>query len=70
MITSETLTPLPVSAAYHAAAIVAPDADFDTRWAAWAERGRVHEQRVRRRFVVWAGVLTMGAGILYALLRS
>jgi hypothetical protein len=67
---SEALTQLPVSAAYHAAPPVAPDADFDTRWAAWLERGRVHEQRVRRRFVVWAGVLSMAAAILYALLRS
>jgi hypothetical protein len=70
MISSEALTQLPVSAAYHAAPLVAPDADFDTRWAAWVERGRVHEQRVRRRFVVWAGALTMGAAVLYALLRS
>jgi hypothetical protein len=65
---TELPTPFPVSAAYHAA--VAPDADFDTRWAAWVERGRAHEQRVRRRFVVWAGVLTMGAAIVYAFVRS
>jgi chaperonin GroES len=32
--------------------------------------GEVHEQRVPRRFVVWAGVLSMAAAILYALLRS
>jgi hypothetical protein len=67
---TELPTPLPVSAAYHAALAVAPDADFDTRWAAWVERGRAHEQRVRRRFVVWAGVLTMGAAIVYAFVRS
>ena len=67
---SEALTQVPVSAAYRPAPPVAPDAGFDTRWAAWLERGRVHDQRVRRRFVVWAGVLTMAAAILYALLRS
>lgn len=67
---SEALTPVPVSVAYHAAPLPAPDADFDTRWAAWVARGRVHEQRVRRRLVVWAGALTIGAAILYALLRS
>jgi hypothetical protein len=67
---TELLTPLSIGAAYHAAPAVAPDADFDTRWAAWVERGRAHEQRVRRRFVVWAGVLALGGAIVYAFLRS
>jgi hypothetical protein len=52
-----------------AAPVVAFDADFDARWAAWVARGRAHEQRVRRRFVVWAGVLTMAAAIVAAFLR-
>jgi hypothetical protein len=47
------------------------DADFDTRWAAWIARGRVHDQRVRHNFLVWGGVLAMAAaaGGGYALLR-
>jgi hypothetical protein len=68
--TLEALAPLPVGGASHAAPAVAPDADFDARWAAWVKRGRAHEQCVRRRFVIWAGVLTMGATIVYAFLRS
>jgi hypothetical protein len=48
---------------------VAPDADFDARWAAWLARGRAHEQRGRRRLVIWAGALTIGAAVAYAFLR-
>ena len=69
MNTTELLTRLPDRAGDQAAPAVAPDADFATRWAAWVERGRVHEQRVRRRFVVSAGVLTLAAAITYAFLR-
>jgi hypothetical protein len=54
MNTTELVTRLPDRAGDQAAPSVAPDADFATRWAAWVERGRVHEQRVRRRFVVSA----------------
>jgi len=64
---TQLLTPLPVS---HTVPVGAADADFETRWAAWVERGRVHDQRVRRRFAVWAGVLMMGAAIVYAFLKS
>jgi hypothetical protein len=68
---TERLNQPPVSVAYHAAQAVAPDADFDTRWAAWIARGRVHDRRVRRRFVTFvicASVLAMGAAIVYAFL--
>jgi hypothetical protein len=70
MVMSEPLTPLPVAAGFQAAPLVVVDGGFDARWNAWVARGRVHEQRVRRKLVVLAGVLAMGAGILYALLRS
>jgi hypothetical protein len=66
MISSEALTHPPLSTTYHAAPFVALDADFETRWAAWVARGRVHEKRVRRRFAVWAVGLTLAAAILYA----
>jgi hypothetical protein len=60
----------PASAADHAGPSVALEADFDTRWAAWVTRGRIHEQRVRRRSAMWAGVLAVGGAIVYAFLRS
>ena len=44
-------------------------ADFEVRWANWIARGRVHEQRARRRFVVWAAVLTAAAALAYLLVR-
>jgi hypothetical protein len=49
---------------------VVADADFNNRWAAWVARGRVHEERVRRRFVVWVSVLAVGSAILYGFFRS
>jgi hypothetical protein len=45
-------------------------ADFDARWATWVARGRVHERRVRRRFVIWAGVFATGVAVAYAFLHS
>jgi hypothetical protein len=49
---------------------VVTDAKFDRRWAAWVKRGRVNEQRARRRFLIWAPVIGIGAAITFALLRS
>jgi hypothetical protein len=66
---NEPLTPLAVSVSDHVATATAPGADFDIRWAAWVARGRVHDRRMRRRLVVWASVLAMGAAIVYAFLR-
>jgi hypothetical protein len=59
----------PASAPDRVAAAVALDTDFDTRWAAWVIRGRIHEQRVRRTFVMWAGAIAVGAAMVYAFLR-
>jgi len=66
----EIVAPIPVSGESPAARAVARDGNFDARWAAWLERGHTHEQHVRRRFVIWASVLSMGAAIVYAFLRS
>jgi len=66
---AEPITQLPVTAA-SASRAVAPDAEFDIRWAAWVARGRVHEQRVRRRFLIWVPVVGIAAAIVFALLRS
>ncbi len=52
------------------AADVAPNDGFDARWAAWIERGRVHEQRVRRRFLICAPVVAIGAAAAFLLLHS
>jgi hypothetical protein len=67
IVDNDPLPRLPVSAAPSAAPVVG--ADFDTRWAAWVERGRTHELGVRRRFVVCAGVLTIAAAIVGAFLQ-
>lgn len=72
MDTTETLAPIPARAAYHAVAPVELDAGFDSRWAAWLERGRIHDRRVRQRLSISGGLLAMGAvgaGIIYALVR-
>jgi hypothetical protein len=64
---AETFSPVTRASA---GADVVPDAELDIRWAAWVARGRAHEQRVRRRFLMWAPVLAIGAAIVFALLRS
>jgi hypothetical protein len=69
MVSNEPSVQFPVVAADRTTAAVALDADFDTRWAAWVRRGRIHEQRVRRTFVMWTGAIAVGAAIVYAFLR-
>jgi hypothetical protein len=66
MSSNERLVRLPDSDAFQLAPAVAPDADFDARWNAWVARGQVHEQRVRRKLDLLAGVLAIGAAIVYA----
>jgi hypothetical protein len=48
---------------------VLPDAEFDIRWTPGL-RGRLHEQRIRRRFLIAVPVIAIGAAIAFALLRS
>lgn len=62
---ADLLTRLPITGQ-----AVVPDADFDSRWAAWVARGRAHEQRVRRRFLIGVPLIATGAAIAFALLRS
>ena len=66
MVTNEPVTELRSTVTFPGAPLVAGDADFATRWAAWVARGHVHERRVRRRFVSAAGVIAMGAAIAFA----
>ena len=70
MAIAASLAQLPVVAVSPTPHAVVPEVDFDTRWAAWVERGRVHEQRVRRRFLIWVPVVGIGAAVAFALLRS
>jgi hypothetical protein len=69
MSTNELLDQLPGATTYGAAATIALDADFDARWNAWAARGKAHEQLLRGKLVVLAGVLAAGAVIVYAFIR-
>ncbi len=70
MAASQSPAHIPSTAADHPAGSPARETDFDARWAAWIARGRVHEQLVRRRFVVWGGVVATGGALAYAFLRS
>jgi hypothetical protein len=69
VVKGDALRRLPVDPTSHAAPLVALDVDFERRWAAWEARGRVHEQRARRRFSIGAAALLMGAAIIYAFVR-
>jgi hypothetical protein len=59
----------PVADTYQIAPAIALDADFDARWAAWVARGHAHEEIVRRKIGMFAGVLGVAAALLYAFLR-
>ena len=43
-------------------------ADFDARWAAWQERGRLHDRAVRRRLWIAVPTVVILAAIAYMLL--
>ena len=45
---------------------VAPNADVDARWAAWLQRGREHDERVRRRLLIWGPVIAVAVAIALA----
>ena len=68
MVIAEPVAELRGGATSHSEPLVARDGDFETRWAAWVARGQAHERRVRRRFVVAAGVVAIGAAIAFAFL--
>ena len=68
MVINEPVAELRTAATFGGAPLVARDEDFEKRWAAWVARGRVHDQRVRRRFVVAAGVIAIGTAIAFAFL--
>ena len=44
-------------------------ADFDVRWANWIARGRVHEERARRRFAIGTAVIAAITAIAYLIVH-
>jgi hypothetical protein len=67
------LTTTPPPQGYQAVLPLPFDTGFESRWAAWLERGRVHNRRVRHNCAVSGAVVAMtavGATIIYALVRS
>jgi hypothetical protein len=73
MQTIETLDAIAGRVTYHAVPPVTLDSGFDSRWAAWLERGRIRDRGVRQRLSVSGALLamaTVGAAIMYALARS
>jgi hypothetical protein len=66
------MTTTPPRQGYQAVLPLPLDAGFQLRWAAWLERGRVHDRRVRHNVAVSGAVLAMtavAAAIIYAFLR-
>jgi len=60
------LVPIPASGVPGSRIPDGGSAGLNRRWALWLERGRVHDQRVRRRFSLVFGVLTVAVVLLYA----
>ena len=72
MIPNEATAAIPVSTGEHSAVAIAPDTDFEVRWAAWRTRGVAHERAVRRKLILvgsLAGILATAVAIAYTLLN-
>ena len=72
MICTESTAPIPVSTGGYSGVAVAPDTDFEVRWAAWRTRGVAHERAVWRKLVLvasLAGTLTTAVAIAYTRLH-
>ena len=72
MLPNESTAAVPLSTAGHSGVAIAPDADFDARWAAWQTRGIAHQRAVRRKLTLVAGVagsVATAVAIAYTLLR-
>ena len=72
MLPNESTAAVPVRTDGHSAVAIAPDADFEARWAAWRTRGLAHERAVRRKLILvasLAGTLATAAAIAYTLLH-
>jgi len=60
--------PIAVTGALRGPIDEAEVAGLNRRWALWLERGRLHDECVRRRFRVLLGVLAIAAVVLYLFL--
>ena len=72
MLPNESTVAVPVRTDGHSAVAIAPDADFEARWAAWRTRGLAHERAVRRKLMLvagFAGALAAAVVIAYTLLQ-
>ena len=72
MVPNESTVGVAVSTGGHSAIAMAPDADFEARWAAWRTRCLAHERAVRRTLTLAAGVagiVATAVAIAYMLLR-
>ena len=72
MLPNESTAAVPVRTDGHSAVAIAPDTDFEVRWAAWRMRGVAHERAVRRTLILvasLAGTLATAAAIAYTLLH-
>ena len=72
MLPNESTAAILVRTDGHPAVAIAPDADFEARWAAWRTRGLAHERAVRRKLTLVAGVagiVVTAVAIAYTLLR-
>jgi hypothetical protein len=67
MAPNESTSASPAPPAHHAAEPSDLDADFEARWTAWRARGEVHERAVRRRLLMLAPVVAVGAAVIYTL---
>jgi hypothetical protein len=55
----------------YSAVPIAPDTDFELRWAVWRSRGVAHGRAVRRKLILVGGVagaLAVAVAIAYTLL--
>ena len=70
MLLHESTAAIPLSIG-HSAVAIAPDTDFEARWAAWRTRGNAHERAVSRKLtlVAAAGGSAAAVAIAYSLLR-
>jgi hypothetical protein len=72
MLPDEFTAPVRVISGEYSAVAIAPDADFEARWAAWCTRSIAHERAVRRKLIpvaAVAGTVATAAAIAYTLLR-
>jgi hypothetical protein len=64
---NESISASPAPPAHHATEPSGLDPGFEARWTAWRARGEAHERAVRRRLLMLAPLVAVGAAIIYTL---